>query len=162
LTAIRQKKYYRLMAKPKLIGVIGGSDVEPHYIDFAYRVGRFLAERGAIVVCGGLGGIMEAACHGAFDAGGTTIGILPVDDPEAANKYVTISVATGIGAARNKIIVNTAESFIAISGKYGTLSEIAYALDSGKKVIGLGTWKIDGVVEADSPERACELALETE
>lgn len=148
------------MIRPKLIGVIGGSDVEPKYIDFAYKVGRLLAERDAIVVCGGLGGIMESACRGAHDAGGKSIGILPFDDPNTANKYVAIPIATGIGAARNKIIVNTAESFIAISGKYGTLSEIAYALDAGKRVIGLGTWNIDGVIKADSPEQACDLALE--
>ena len=105
---------------------------------------------------------MESACRGAHDAEGKSIGILPSDDPNTANKYVAIPIATGIGAARNKIIVNTAESFIAISGKYGTLSEIAFALDAGKRVIGLGTWNIDGVIKADSPEQACELALEVE
>jgi len=147
------------MARPKLIGVIGGSEAEPQYIEFAYIVGRLLAEQGAIIVCGGLGGVMEAACRGAFDAGGTTIGILPTDDPKTANQYVTFPIASGIGAARNKIIINTADSFIAIAGKYGTLSEIAFALDAGKRVIGLGTWNIDGITKADSPEQACHLAL---
>ena len=147
------------MKHKPIIGVIGGSEAEPIYIKQAYQVGKLLAKLGAILVCGGLGGIMEAACKGASEAGGTTIGILPVDDPKAANDYVTLPIATGIGTARNKVIINTAEAFIAIDGKYGTLSEIAYALDAGKTVAGLGTWDIEGVMAADSPQKAVAIVM---
>ncbi|MCD6162364.1 MAG: TIGR00725 family protein [candidate division Zixibacteria bacterium] len=142
-----------------LIGVIGGSEANPIYIKQAYQVGKLLTEQGAILVCGGLGGIMEAACKGATEAGGATIGILPMDNPKAANDYVTIPIATGIGTARNKVIINTAEAFIAIDGKYGTLSEIAYALDVGKTVAGLGTWDIEGVIAADAPQKAVDIVM---
>ncbi len=144
----------------KIIGVIGGSTVEPEYLEYAYQVGKHIAEKDAILICGGLGGVMEAACKGAIKAGGITVGILPYDDPNTANEYVSIAIATGIGRARNSIIVNTGQAFIAISGKYGTLSEIAFALDAGKKVVGLGTWDIDSIVKADTPQQAVDLAIE--
>jgi uncharacterized protein (TIGR00725 family) len=145
----------------KIIGVIGGSSAEPEYLEMAKEVGRLLAEQNIILVCGGLGGVMEAACKGAFQAGGITVGILPSTSVTMANPYVTIPIATGMGSARNKIIVDTSEAFIAIAGAYGTLSEIAFALDAGKKVIGLGSWDIPGVVAAKTPIEAVAMVLET-
>jgi len=144
----------------KIIGVIGGSFVEDKHLKLAYEVGRLLAIRKAILVCGGLGGVMEAACKGALEFGGTTVGILPAGDLKMANPYVTVPIATGLGSARNKIIVDTGQAFISIAGAFGTLSEIAFALDAGKKVVGLETWDIPGIIPAISPEDAVRLALE--
>lgn len=125
----------------------------------AEEVGRLLARRGAVVVCGGLGGVMEAACRGARGEGGVAVGILPGLDRGAANPYVTVAVATGLGEARNALVVRAADALIAVGGAYGTLSEIALALKAGNPVIGLGTWKIDGVERADGPEAAVDSAL---
>lgn len=122
-------------------------------------VGRELGSRGVVVVTGGLGGVMEAACRGARDGGGTTIGILPGTDRAAANQYVEIAIPTGLGEARNALVIRTADALIAIGGAYGTLSEIALALKAGKRVVGLGTWDIDGVEVAGSPEAAVETVL---
>jgi uncharacterized protein (TIGR00725 family) len=125
----------------------------------AEEVGRLLARRGAVVVCGGLGGVMEAACRGASRAGGTTVGVLPGLDRGAANPFVSVAVATGLGEARNALVVRAADALIAVGGAYGTLSEIALALKAGKPVIGLGTWEIDGVERVEGPEAAVNLAL---
>ncbi|HEV2787386.1 MAG TPA: TIGR00725 family protein, partial [Solirubrobacteraceae bacterium] len=118
-----------------------------------------LARRGAVVVSGGLGGVMEAACRGAREGGGTTLGILPGDDRRAANPFVGVAVATGMGELRNGLVVRSADALIAIAGGPGTLSEIALALKAGKRVIGLGTWEIDGVHAAADPAEAVALAL---
>ncbi|MEE9555124.1 MAG: TIGR00725 family protein [candidate division Zixibacteria bacterium] len=144
----------------KIIGVIGGSSVDQAAYDTAYQVGKLIAESGAALICGGLTGVMEAACKGAKEAGGNTIGILPGLQINDANPYVDIPVATGLGHSRNLIITNTAKALIAVSGKYGTLSEIAFALQSGKPVYGLGTWDIDGVIRCGSPKEAVTKALE--
>ena len=112
----------------------------------AEAVGRELAARGVVVVCGGLGGVMEAACRGAKEAGGHTVGILPGADRAAANPFVDRAVPTGLGEARNALVVRAADALIAVGGGYGTLSEIALALKAGKRVVGLGSWDIDGVV----------------
>ena len=125
----------------------------------AEEVGRLLARRGAVVVCGGLGGVMEAACRGASREGGTTVGVLPGLDRGAANPFVSVAVATGLGEARNALVVRAADALIAVGGAYGTLSEIALALKAGKPVIGLGTWEIDGVERVEGPEAAVNLAL---
>lgn len=122
-------------------------------------MGRLLAERGAVLVCGGLGGTMEAACRGAKQAGGTTIGLLPGSSRSDANRYVDVAIPTGLGEARNALVVRTADVLIAVGGGYGTLSEIALALKVGKRVIGLDTWAIDGVSVADGPEAAVAAAL---
>ncbi|MGD0794281.1 MAG: TIGR00725 family protein [Dehalococcoidales bacterium] len=139
------------MSKDKLIfiGVIGGSEVPPATSKLAEEVGREIALRGAILVCGGLSGVMEAACKGAVSEGGLTIGILPGEDRSSANPYVKIPIVTGVGYARNVAVVRTAQAVIAIDGSYGTLTEIGYALQAGIPVIGLGTWalSIDGRVE---------------
>jgi uncharacterized protein (TIGR00725 family) len=131
------------------IAVIGGGDIPPETSQIAEEVGREIARRGAVLVCGGLGGVMEAACRGAVSEGGLTIGILPGDDRRAANPYVKIPIATGTGYARNAAVVKSSQAVIAVDGSYGTLSEIAFALQSGIPVIGLGTWSISIDDKAD-------------
>ncbi|MEA2376438.1 MAG: hypothetical protein QOD13_345 [Thermoleophilaceae bacterium] len=125
----------------------------------AAGVGRLVAERGAVLVCGGLGGAMEAACRGAKQAEGVTVGILPGSDRSDANPYVDVALPTGLGEARNALVVRAADVVIAIGGGYGTLSEIALALKAGKRVIGLDTWDIEGVERASDAEAAVAAAL---
>ena len=148
------------------IAVIGAGEPPPEAVPLAEEVGRELARRGAIVVTGGLRGIMEAACRGAKEAGGSTIGILPGTDPRDANPYVDVTICTGIGYARNLAVVRSGRAVIAVSGAYGTLSEIAHALGDGIPVIGLATWTIarGGSVDAsiqvaDSPADAVDKAI---
>ncbi len=143
----------------KIIGVIGGSQIDKKTYDLAFRVGELIAEARAIVICGGLSGVMEAACKGAKSKGGTTIGVLPGLETADANFWVDYPIATGLGHGRNMIIVNTAQALVAISFGYGTLSEIAFALGSGKKVYGVGTWDIKGVTVCETPEIAVSNAL---
>jgi hypothetical protein len=142
------------------VGVIGGNHPEPRYLEIAREVGRLIAERGAILVCGGLGGIMAEAARGAREAGGTTIGILPGQRLRDANPFIDIPIATGIGYARNSIVAMNADVLIAVDGEYGTLSEIAFGRIYGKPIVGLGTWDIKGVLPAACPEEAVRLALE--
>jgi uncharacterized protein (TIGR00725 family) len=125
----------------------------------AEAVGRELAARGAVVVCGGLGGVMEAACRGAKEAGGLTVGILPGTDRVAANAFVEVAIPTGLGEARNALVVRAADALIAVGGGYGTLSEIALALKAGKRVVGLGSWDIEGIVPAADPAAAVAAVL---
>jgi hypothetical protein len=129
-----------------IVAVIGGSDASSEALDKAEAAGREIARHGATLVCGGLGGVMEAACRGCRDAGGTTIGILPGTDASEANPYVDVPVVTGMGQARNLVIVRTADAVIAIGGGFGTLSEMAFALRLGKPLVGIDTWsmQIDG------------------
>jgi uncharacterized protein (TIGR00725 family) len=141
------------------VAVVGPGDASPEQAALAQHVGRLLARRGAVVVCGGLGGVMEAACRGARGEGGTAVGILPGLDRRAANPHVSVAIPTGLGEARNALVVRAADALIAVGGAYGTLSEIALALKAGKPVVGLGTWEIDGVNAASSPEAAVETAL---
>jgi uncharacterized protein (TIGR00725 family) len=142
------------------IAVIGGSRAGRQAVDAAFEVGRLLARSGAVVVCGGLGGVMEAACRGAREEGGLTIGILPGGSPADANPWVDVPVATGLGYTRNALVVMNADAVIAVDGEYGTLSEIAYGRIHGRKVVGLGTWEVKGVDAASSPEEAVRMALE--
>jgi uncharacterized protein (TIGR00725 family) len=142
----------------QIIGVIGASAAGEELLRDAEETGRLIAGHGFILVCGGLGGVMEAAAKGAKEGGGTTVGILPQEDRHAANPYIDIPVATGFGVGRNVIIVRTADILIAIGGEYGTLSEIAFALKMRKTVIGLGSWEIPGVTRAASPLDAVETA----
>jgi uncharacterized protein (TIGR00725 family) len=138
------------------VAVIGPGD-EPTVA--AAEVGRLIAERGAVLVCGGRGGAMEAACRGAKEVGGLTVGILPGPDRSEANPFVDVVLPTGLGEARNALVVAAADVVIAIGGGYGTLSEIALALKVGKRVIGLGTWEIEGVTAVEGPESAVAAAL---
>jgi uncharacterized protein (TIGR00725 family) len=141
------------------VAVVGPGAASPEQEAVAEEVGRLLARRGAVVVCGGLGGVMEAACRGASREGGTTVGVLPGLDRGAANPFVSVAVATGLGEARNALVVRAADALIAVGGAYGTLSEIALALKAGKPVIGLGTWEIDGVERVEGAEAAVRMAL---
>jgi len=152
----------------KIIGVIGANRPDEETYQLAERVGAEIAKKGAAVVCGGLGGVMEAVCKGARGHGGLTIGIIPSDDRNDANPYVQIPIVTGMGIGRNVMLVKTADVLIAVAGEFGTLSEIAHALSLGKIVIGLNTWKLDkatgkdipNLKDADTPEQAVALALE--
>src|SRR3954471_4131709 len=141
------------------VAVVGPGEANPEESAAAERVGAELARRGAIVVCGGLGGVMEAACRGAKAAGGTTVGILPGSDRSAANAHVDVALPTGLGEARNALVVRAADVLIAVGGAYGTLSEIALALKGGKRVVGIQSWDIDGVEVAESPDEAVASAL---
>jgi uncharacterized protein (TIGR00725 family) len=148
--------------------VIGpGDGVSAGELEAAEEAGRLLAEGGAILVCGGLGGVMEAACRGARSAGGLTLGILPGRDRREANRYVEVAVASGLGEARNALVVRSADAVVAVGGAYGTLSEIALALKGGTPVVGLGTWELarggvadTGVIRADSAAEAARTALD--
>jgi hypothetical protein len=142
-----------------VIAVIGGRNAGEDLLDIAEEVGRLIGEKGFIMLCGGLGGVMEAAARGVKDVGGLTVGILPQDDKGYANPYVDIPVATGLGIGRNIIIARTADALIAIGGEYGTLSEIAFALQLGKPVIGINTWDIEGVIKAVDAEEAIQKAV---
>jgi uncharacterized protein (TIGR00725 family) len=142
------------------VAVVGpGRDATPH-LEVAEKVGRLIAERGALLVCGGLGGVMEAACRGARGAGGTTLGLLPGSDRGDANPFVSLAVPTGLGEGRNVLIVRAADALVAVGGGYGTLSEVALALRAGKPVVGIGTWDIEGVQSAAGPEDAVTTAFE--
>jgi uncharacterized protein (TIGR00725 family) len=148
------------------VAVVGAGSASPAEEAHAEAVGRGLAEAGAVVVCGGLGGVMEAACRGAKGAGGTTLGILPGADREQANPYVDIAVATGLGEMRNGLVVRTCDVLVAIGGEFGTLSEIALALKARKQVFGIGGWelsrggqRVDAVVHVASPADAVARAL---
>ncbi|HPD18293.1 MAG: TIGR00725 family protein [Candidatus Goldbacteria bacterium] len=144
----------------KLIGVIGGSTVNRKIYEHARTVGNEIARRGDVVVCGGLSGVMEAACKGAKEAGGLTIGILPSSWAKDANKYVDIAIPTGIGEARNVVIINTAVGFIAVDGREGTLSEIAFALKRKKPVVGINTYDLPGIVKENDPVKAVKKLYE--
>ena len=125
----------------------------------AEEVGRLLAEAGAVVVTGGLGGVMEAASKGAREAGGTTLGILPGSDRRDANPWVTVAVPTGMGEARNALVVRAADGLIAVGGEWGTLSEIALARTAGKPVAGLDSWELEGVDRFETPAEAVAAVL---
>jgi hypothetical protein len=142
------------MIKKVIIAVIGGSKASNKDKTAAFEVGRLIAENDAILICGGLSGVMTEAARGAKSAGGTTIGILPSDDKKSANEFIDIVIPTGMGMARNVIIARTADALIAVSGEYGTLSEIAFGLQLNKPVIGINTWDIKGVTHAKDAEEA--------
>jgi hypothetical protein len=149
------------MGRKTIVAVIGGRRADKSLLAEAEAVGRMLAGRGAVVMSGGLGGVMEAASRGAKRAGGLTVGILPQEHKKSANKYIDVPVVTGMGIGRNVIIARSADALIAVGGEYGTLSEIAFALQMGKPVVGIRTWGIKGIVPAADAEEAVEKALET-
>jgi hypothetical protein len=151
-----------------IIAVIGGDSPPRDVLPQAEAVGRELAQRGHTLICGGRGGVMEAACRGAREAGGHTIGVLPGPDRGDMNAFVEFPIVTNLGAARNAIVVLSADAVIAVDGSYGTLSEIALALVHGKPVVGLGTWRISDaagvedrrIVRVEGPAEAVERAVE--
>lgn len=148
------------------IAVVGAGVADDDLAARAEEVGRLLGEAGAVLLTGGLSGVMEAACRGARAAGGTTVALLPSSDKRDANEYVDLAIATGMGEMRNALIVRAADALIAIGGEFGTLSEIAFALKTGTPVVGLGTWElakqgqpVDAIERAESPDEAVTLAL---
>ena len=152
----------------RYIAVVGPSEPEdPGVLDAAHAVGAALARARAVLICGGRGGVMEAACRGAKGAGGTTVGLLPGTDRAAANAHVDIAIPTGLGEARNALVVRAADAIIAVGGGWGTLSEIALAMRTAVPVVALGGWTIHdaagqpvtGPMAADAPEHAVQLAL---
>lgn len=143
------------------IGVIGSSSCDPYIYALAERVGKEIAKRDAILICGGLGGVMEAACRGAKSEGGMTVGILPGDSRDAANQWVDIPIVTASGVARNLVVISSSQAVVAISGGYGTLSELGFALNLGIPVVGLLTWELKAPIRrAATPEEAVELAFQ--
>lgn len=149
------------------ISVIGAGECDEATARTAYEVGRLVAEAGAILVCGGLGGVMDAAAHGAKDGGGLTVGILPGATCDGASPHLDVVLPTGMGEGRNVLVVRAGDAAIAICGGYGTLNEIGVALRIGKPVVGLDTWQISrggrkdaGIIEAVTPEEAVKRALE--
>ena len=134
------------------ISVFGGRDITPDVYKDTLEIGRRLADEGYLVFCGGGAGVMEAIAKGVHDEGGIVVGVLKGQDLEEGNKYLTVPIATGIGIARNAILAYNCDAAIAISGQYGTLSEIAYAFQLKKPVIGYKTWTIDPVIQANTPE----------
>ena len=154
------------MARRTQISVIGGARGEEDLLEQAEEVGRRIADAGAVLVCGGRTGVMEAASRGASEAGGTVLGVLPTTDPADANPYVTHVIATGIGHARNLAVVGSGDAVIAIGGEWGTLSEIAFARRLERPVIALQSWPLRsragtdlGIVEAESADEAVAAAL---
>jgi uncharacterized protein (TIGR00725 family) len=146
--------------RPLRIGVIGAASCTAKQAKQAEVVGRLIAEAGAILICGGMGGVMKAACQGAQGYGGITVGILPGDSASQSNEFVSIPIITGMGYARNALVVRSCQAVIAIGGRYGTLSEIAYAAQFGIPIIGLGTWKIRAPIRhVRTPQEAVKLAL---
>lgn len=142
------------------VAVVGSGTATGELYELAREVGRLVAERGGVVVCGGLSGVMEAAARGATEAGGTAIGILPDEDRGRANAYLSYSVATGAGQARNLAVVCSGDAVIAVGGEYGTLSEVGLALKVGRQVVALRSWDLGGhVAVAASPEEAVEAAF---
>jgi uncharacterized protein (TIGR00725 family) len=135
---------------------VGPGDASPAEAHDAELIGRGIAEAGHVVVCGGLGGVMAAACRGSAEAGGMTVGILPGNDRAAANRWVRLALPTGLGELRNGLVVRAADVVVAVGGAYGTLSEVALALKTGVPVIGLRTWGIEGIEAVDSAERALQ------
>jgi uncharacterized protein (TIGR00725 family) len=147
------------------VSVIGAGECADDLADKAFEVGSLLARRGHVLVCGGLGGVMDAAARGANGEGGMVVGILPDDDRRRASAWLTVSIPTGMGQARNALVAGSGDAVIAIGGGYGTLSEIGFALKLGRPVIGLDTWELDesraargNLVQATSPAEAVDLA----
>jgi uncharacterized protein (TIGR00725 family) len=146
-------------ALPRYVAVIGGGDADPDAAALAYEVGRELARRNAVVICGGLGGVMEAAARGVQEAGGVSIGLLPDPDRRRANPYLTYAIPTNLGHARNMVIVHAADALIAVDGSYGTISEAAIALKLGKPVVALRVaWELSGLKQAHTAAEAVDLA----
>lgn len=149
-----------------IVAVLGAAECPEQVAAQAREVGQELARRGAVLICGGRGGVMEAACQGAKAEGGVTVGILPGDDRSEANPYVDLPIVTGLGEARNALIVRSADAVIALAGGYGTLSEIGLAFKMGKPVVGLGTWKlaqggqpVEDIIEARTARQAAAWAV---
>ena len=140
--------------------MIGGGECSAEVRDLAFEVGRLIAKSGSTLVCGGLGGVMEAACEGAKSEGGATIGILPGKSRSDANRFVDYAIPSGLGEARNLIVVNSSDAIIALPGEFGTLSEFGFALKLNKPVVNMGCWDLDNAApRTANAEEAVQLAL---
>jgi uncharacterized protein (TIGR00725 family) len=147
------------LSAERYVAVVGPGDASPAELAVSEELGAALASAGAVVVCGGLGGVMEAACRGAKSRRGLTVGLLPGLDRSAANGWVDVAIPTGMGELRNGLVVRAADAVVAVGGGAGTLSEIAFALKAGRPVMGIGTFTLDGVAVAGSAEEAAALAV---
>ncbi len=149
------------MARKPVIAVVGAGKCSKKLRDMAAEVGKYVAENDGVIVSGGMGGIMEGASRGAKEAGGVTIGILPSDQKDDANEFIDYVVPSGFGEARNLLVVRAADAVIAFPGKYGTLSEMAFALHAGKPLISVNAWKLgDEIKVVETPLEAAKLAME--
>jgi uncharacterized protein (TIGR00725 family) len=154
------------VTRRRQVSVIGASEGDPELLAKAEAIGRGLAEAGLTIVCGGLGGVMEAASKGATDAGGEAIGILPYQSLDDGNQYLTHAIATGIGQARNLAVVASGEVVVAVGGSWGTLSEIGFARKLGRAVVSVDSWGLErageelGIVEVDTAAEAVEAVAE--
>jgi uncharacterized protein (TIGR00725 family) len=143
------------------VGVIGGREAAEDVIADAYQVGQLIAQKGAVLLCGGLGGVMAAACEGAKEAFGLTVGILPMGSGELANPFVDIVIPSNLGVARNAVLINACDGVIAVGGKFGTLSEMAFALQREIPVVSLHSWNVDpAVLIAETPMDAVRILFE--
>ncbi len=154
------------MTERPYVAVCGAGVASEREAAWAEEIGRLLAEAGAVLVCGGLGGVMDAAARGCASAGGTSIGILPGESRSAASPHLSVAIPTGLGEARNALVVRAADVVIAVGGEFGTLSEIALALKTGRPVVGLGTWElardgqaVEAIERASNPAEAVRRAL---
>jgi uncharacterized protein (TIGR00725 family) len=144
-----------------MIAVVGAGKCSKKLRDMASQVGKYVAEHGGVIVCGGLGGIMEGAARGAKEAGGVTIGILPTDNKNDANEFIDYVIPTGFGEARNIMVIRAADAVVAFPGKYGTLSEMAFALNADKPVVSVNAWRLsDEIEQVEDPVEAAKLAME--
>ena len=155
------------MTRARYMAVCGPGQASEQEAAWAEEVGRLIAQAGAVLVCGGLGGVMDAAARGAESVGGVSVGLLPGEERDEASPHLTVAVPTGLGEARNALVVRAADAVIAISGEFGTLSEIALALKMGKPVVGLSTWElakdggpVDAIIRVATPEEAVRAALD--
>lgn len=154
-------------SRPPAVAVVGAGRCDRATEEIAEAVGAALGRAGAVLVCGGLGGVMAAACRGAAGAGGLTVGILPGDNAADANRWVRVAVPTGMGELRNGLVVRASDALVAVGGEYGTLSEVALALKIGRPVVGVATWTLvrpdgqpdAGIRTADDAQEAVALAL---
>ena len=144
-----------------VIAVIGAGKCSKKLRDMAADIGRYVAENGGVVLCGGLGGIMEGAARGAKEAGGTTIGIIPSENKADANQFIDYVIPTGFGQARNVLVVRAADAIVALPGKFGTLSEMAFALVSGKPIVSVQAWKLgEEILQVEDPVEAAKIAMD--
>jgi hypothetical protein len=146
-------------ASTPYVAVIGAGEASAEQEQFAEAAGAALARRGAVVVCGGLGGVMAAVARGANAEGGTVVGLLPGHDRTAGDPHLTVALATGLGELRNPLVVRAADAVLAVGGGHGTLSELAFALRAGVPVVGHDTWSLEGIATVDDPDAAVDLVL---
>ncbi|MCH7526978.1 MAG: TIGR00725 family protein [Planctomycetes bacterium] len=143
------------------MAVIGAGKCSRKLRDMAAEIGRYVAENGGVLLCGGLGGVMEGAARGAKEAGGATIGIIPSENKADANQFIDYVIPTGFGQARNVLVVRAADAIVALPGKFGTLSEMAFALVSGKPIVSVQAWKLgEEIQQVEDPLEAAKIAME--